>query len=156
MFTGARLSLYALAASLVLQTAIPTSDAQSQRPNGAKIECSEGDQLMPSATILFEALGAIATACLVVLTYLSVKAARHVEWFTGAMERHSDQQRQIAAHKAGIKMIWWDKTMDVAHGYFPHEGAHGEENVLKVIYIGIPPERRKKQPSGWQKFLGER
>jgi hypothetical protein len=47
---------------------------------------------------------------------------------SGAMERHSGQQRQIAAHKAGMKMIWWDKT--VAWNFPLYDCEHEQENLL--------------------------
>ena len=52
-----------------------------------------------------------------------------MEWLSGAMERHSDQQRQIAAHKAGIKMIWWE----VAWDFPPFDCEHKQENLLKEL-----------------------
>jgi hypothetical protein len=96
-------------------------------------------------------LMSVATIFLVVLTFLGVRLTHQLVWFTGAMERHSDQQRQIAAKNAGIEMIWWDKNEPAAGGHFPHEGAHGEVNELKRIYIGIPVEHRKPLPTAWQR-----
>ena len=70
-----------------------------------------------TATAVATVAGAIAAICAVILTYFSVRSARRIEWFTGSMERHSDQQRQLAAKRAGVDLIWWDPTEDDArHG----------------------------------------
>ena len=69
------------------------------------------------------------TGSIVLLTLLNILIMGRLRWLTGAMERHSDQQRQLAARSADppIEMIWWDKTVD---GPFPHEGKHLELNQL--------------------------
>jgi len=112
-----------------------------------------------SGAILFSAeavpvLQLIATLSLVVLAFFARRTTRRIEWFTGAMQRHSDQQRQIAAKQAGLKLIWWDPNE--SSGHFPEGGQHGEEFKLEEITVGLPPHQRKKKPNRWQKFWGAR
>ena len=85
---------------------------------------------------------AILTAVIVLLTILNWKIAARMKWLAGALERHSDQQRQIAAHNAGLEMRWWDPELG---GPFPHEGEHNQVHHMKLLYIGIPPHKRKKK-----------
>ena len=85
----------------------------------------------------------VLTLSVAVMAFVNLTIMRRIVWFTGAMERHSDQQRQIAAHKADIKLRWWDPTI----GPFPPEGRHDQEVTLDVMYIGIPMKRRKYK--GW-------
>jgi len=110
---------------------------------------SASDKVMAFAAVI----GTVATICLVILTYFSARSARRIEWFTGAMERHSDQQRQLAAKRAGVDIIWWDPTEGNANKAFPFEGKHGEKFDLNAIYIGIPPEHRKVRASKWRTRL---
>jgi hypothetical protein len=102
---------------------------------------------------IFGALTTASTALLALLTYLYWRSQRRVEWFTGAMERHSDQQRQIAANEAGLKLIWWDRTHPEANGDFPFEGAHGQEFTPGPIYVGILPQCRFRRPSILQRWI---
>ena len=87
----------------------------------------------------------VLTAAIVILTWLNYWVVRRLKWLTGAMERHSDQQRQLAARDAGIKMLWWDKTIG---GPFPHEGEHKQPVELDTMYIGIPETNRRYR--GWR------
>lgn len=114
-----------------------------------------------SGTIIYSSsaipiLQMVGTFSLVVLAVISVRTARRIEWFTGAMQRHSDQQRQIAARRAKVATIWWDPTKEEAGGHFPEGGKHSEEFFLETIYIGLPPHLREKKPTGWQRFWGAR
>jgi hypothetical protein len=106
--------------------------------------------------VVLTALVAVGTLLLVGLTLLSVRSNRRIEWFTGALERHSDQMRQLAAKQAKVKLIWWDKTEEGAGGKFPFAGKHNQEYELDALHIGIPPEYRKVQPTAWQRFWGAR
>ena len=90
----------------------------------------------------------ILTAAIVGMTILNWQITARMKWLTGALERHSDQQRQIAAHNAGVRMRWWDKEIG---GEFPHEGEHNQVHRLKLLYIGIPPHKRIKK-SWWVRF----
>jgi hypothetical protein len=121
---------------------------------GAMISAAIYFSTEDKAMVVLTACGVIATLLLVVLTFLYVRATHRIEWFTGAMERHSDQMRQIAAKEAKIKMIWWDKTEPEAAGDFPFDGQHGKEHQLDTIHIGIPMRHRYEQSSWWQRFLG--
>ena len=84
----------------------------------------------------------ILTVAIVSLTILNWQIAARMKWLTGALERHSDQQRQIAAHQVGIEMRWWDKNIG---GEFPHTGDHDQVHHLEKLYIGIPLHHRKKR-----------
>ena len=101
-----------------------------------------------AAMVFISAVVAVLTAALATLGYLNLRILRQAQMFTGAMERHSDQMRQLAAKQAGVKLIWWDKTELDAKGQFPFDGEHGKEIHLDKLYIGIPWEHRRKQP-GW-------
>ncbi len=81
------------------------------------------------------------TIAIVFLAIVNWQIAARIKWLTGAMERHSDQQRQIAAHQAGIEMRWWDKERDPDR-QFPHQGGHNQVHYLDRIYIGIPEHLR--------------
>ena len=109
---------------------------------------SDADTAMVFGTLLV----AILTGALAFLTYLNVRIMKSIEWFSGAMERHSDQMRQIAAQNAEIKLIWWDKTQ-APDGRFPFEGRHNEEFKLERIFIGMPIEEREKQPGRLHKWI---
>ena len=85
------------------------------------------------------------TAAIAVFAFTSWRIADRIKWLTGAMERHSDQQRQIAAKQAGIEMFWWDKNQG---GKFPHSGKHGQTHKLERIYIGIPEHLRMRKRGG--------
>ena len=93
----------------------------------------------------------VLTLGIVVIAWESRRIATRVQWLTGAMERHSDQQRQIAAKEAGIQMIWWDPNEG---GRFPHKGKHEHMHRLEKIYIGIPEHLRK--PDRWLPGPGAR
>ena len=86
----------------------------------------------------------VLTFAILVIAWQGRRIANRVQWLTGAMQRHSDQQRQIAAKEAGIEMIWWDPNEG---GRFPHKGEHGHVHHMKKIYIGIPEHLRK--PGRW-------
>ena len=79
------------------------------------------------------------TIGIAVIAWQTRNIANRVQWLTGAMERHSDQQRQIAAKEAGVEMIWWDP---IKGDGFPHKGEHGHVHHMKKIYIGIPEHLR--------------
>ena len=96
----------------------------------------------------------ILTGFLVVIGFTNVRIATRIVLFTGAMERHSDQMRQLTAQDAKVKMIWWDKTKPDAAGKFPFDGEHGKEAKLDVLYIGIPWEYRHKKPGRLARFFG--
>ncbi len=89
------------------------------------------------------------TGSIVFFTLLNILIMRRLRWLTGAMERHSDQQRQLAARNAipPIEMIWWDKTIG---GPFPHEGEHLDPNQLGRMYIGVPEIYRRYR--GWRRI----
>ena len=70
---------------------------------------------------------ALLTAGLLVLTFLNLRIAHRIEWFTGAMERHSDQMRQLEARAQGVEMIWWDKTK--SDNQFPFHGKHAKSTI---------------------------
>ncbi len=82
----------------------------------------------------------VLTLGIVAIAWQSWRIATRMKWLTGAMERHSDQQRQIAAKDAGVEMIWCDPNEG---GRFPHKGEHGHVHHMKKIYIGIPEHLRK-------------
>ena len=88
-------------------------------------------------------MNGVLTLAIVVIAGVNWRIADRVKWLTGAMERHSDQQRQIAAKEAGVEMIWWDKNQ-AEDGTFPHTGEHKQLHRLKRIYIGIPEHRRMR------------
>ena len=90
------------------------------------------------------------TLSIVVLTALNFLIMRRLKWLTGAMERHSDQQRQLAARNAdsSIEMVWWDKTVG---GAFPHEGEHEDPVQLDRMYIGVPESFRRYR--GWRRII---
>ena len=77
------------------------------------------------------------TLSIVVLTALNFLIMRRLKWLTGAMERHSDQQRQLAARSAdpSIKIVWWDKTISI-------EGSAGYGG-------GLPPHEVLQAPRTW-------
>lgn len=108
------------------------------------------------ARLLVDACSVASTFLLAVVTYLLWRSQRRIEWFAGAMERHSDQQRQFAAKNAGVKMIWWNPTKSEGRSKFPFNGEHGKEVKLDEIYIGIPLEYRSTQPSALRRwFFGD-
>ncbi len=82
--------------------------------------------------------------------------AERANWFTGAMESHSDMQLRIAAREAKIKIVWWDKSR---HGKPPSLASikHGEEVNLDTIYLHVPPELRLQRPldSWWHRLVGK-
>ena len=63
------------------------------------------------ALVLVTGVLAVLTGMLAWLGFINLKIARQITWFTGSMERHSDQMRQMKAQDLGIEMIWWDKTV---------------------------------------------
>ena len=95
-------------------------------------------------------LNIVLTGIIATLTLLNFLIVQRLKWLTGAMERHSDQQRQLAARNADppIKMVWWDKTIG---GPFPHEGGHQDLIQLDRMYIGIPEIHRRYR--GWRRII---
>ena len=91
-----------------------------------------------TATVFTTWLVAVLTAALALISYLNLRIMKQVERFTGAMERHSDQMRQLTAKQLKVKLIWWDKTEPDAKGQFPFDGAHDQEIQLDKMHIGIP------------------
>ncbi len=119
--------------------------------------------LMLAATIFFTTTGkaevvlgignVITTGGAALFVYFLWRSQRRIEWFTGAMEAHSDQMRKFEAKKLNIKMIWWDRTI----APIPFTGKHGEEVNFQEIYISLPPELRREQASAlWKRFSGDR
>lgn len=94
----------------------------------------------------------IIAAGIFVLAFFAFKGQRAIEWFTGAMENHSHQQRMIAAKEAGVEIVWWDHS----RGRIPTTGKHGDPFTLERIYIGVPIEDRMEQPSWLAKRFGTR
>ena len=88
----------------------------------------------------------VLTAILVLIAFFNLLMVLQVTWFTGAMERHSDQMRQMKAHELKIPMFWWDKTEKGADDEFPFEGEHDQPLKLEKLYIGIPRGKRRNQP----------
>jgi hypothetical protein len=85
--------------------------------------------------------------------YLLWRSSRSIEWFTGAMESHSDLMLRMEVRAKGVKMVWWDKTIKP----IPFSGKHSEEVTIEEIYISLPPRLRREQPSAWWKrFVGDR
>ncbi|HMB77861.1 MAG TPA: hypothetical protein VKN76_15795 [Kiloniellaceae bacterium] len=114
------------------------------------ISLGSGDKAM----VLVSGALVVLTAGLVWIGYINTRIARQITWFTGAMERHSDQMRQMRAHELGIEMIWWDKTMPDAGGEFPFDGAHHKTAHLDKLYIGVPLWARSKKPGPVTRLLG--
>ena len=96
---------------------------------------------MTDSIAITDVIIAALTAAIAVFAFTGWRIADRVKWLTGAMERHSDQQRQITAKQAGVEMVWWDKNQ-AEDGTFPHTGEHKQVHRLKRIYIGIPEHRR--------------
>ena len=107
-------------------------------------------QLTNWLTVFFAAVIAVETGVMVYANIMANKrteeanerteaANERMNWLTGAMERHSDQQRQIAATAQGIQLIWWDPTIKP----WPFDGKHGESFDLRKIHIGIPTDHRQ-------------
>ena len=92
---------------------------------------------------------------LVLLAGFLFRHNQWMKWFMGAIARHSDQQRQIAASQAGIKMTWWDPSIHMRETgmKWPRPGEHGEENQLTHIHIGIAEHDRKFKPNWWQRHV---
>ena len=101
-----------------------------------------------SQATLTAGINIVLAAAVVLLAFVNWRVAARIKWLTGAMERHSDQQRQIAAKQAGVTMVWWDKTVG---GVFPHEGEHNQVYQLETIYIGVPEAYRINR-RWWQKM----
>ncbi len=95
-------------------------------------------------------LNIVLTGIIATLTLLNIWIMHRLKWLTGAMERHSDQQRQLAARNAipPIEMVWWDKTIG---GPFPHEGEHQDPIQLDKMYIGVPESYRRYH--GWRRII---
>jgi hypothetical protein len=106
------------------------------------------------ALVLVTGVLAVLTGMLAWLGFINLKIARQITWFTGSMERHSDQMRQMKAQDLGIEMIWWDKTVPDAKSTFPLDAEHGETVKLDRLYIGIPVEKRQKRPGRIARWLG--
>ena len=51
-----------------------------------------------------------ATIVIAVFAFLTWKAYKRIEWFTGAYESHSAMSLRLQAKKENIKMLWWDPT----------------------------------------------
>lgn len=90
---------------------------------------------------------AISSVVIAVFTFLVWKVYRRLTWFTGAMERHSDQQRRMVAKQQKIPIVLWDKTI---HDW-PEDGDHGQRDQVKYIAVGVAPGRRRYR--GWRRAL---
>ena len=91
---------------------------------------------------MMELLVAMGTLVIAVFTGLVWKINKRMEWLTGAMESHSDIMLRLEAHKQGIPMELWDKSVDP----FPRQYGHKEPYKLEKIYIGVHPALRKEPP----------
>ena len=102
-----------------------------------------GAQATNEWMVVFTGIIAIATIVMIVSTSManarSHAANERLNWLTGAMERHSDQQRQLAAMERGMKLIWWDPTI----APWPFDGEHGQPIKADEMYIGIPTDHRQ-------------
>ena len=81
---------------------------------------------------------AIATVVIAILSRSLWQSNKRVEWFTGALESHSEIQLAIAAKEAGMEVIWWDPNI----AKVPTVRKHGEPRDLTRIYIYLPPNER--------------
>jgi hypothetical protein len=92
------------------------------------------------------------TVIIAALTFLILRVYLQMEWLSGAMETHSDLMLRIEArrgiHNEPIKLLWWDPTIAKP----PRQIAHGQEVDLSTIYIYLPVELRRNNPSAWQKL----
>lgn len=90
----------------------------------------------------------VLTLIVAIFTFLVWKSYYRTEFFTGAMETHSDLMLQIEARRGimgePIKLVYWDPTIDK----FPKKKQHGQEVDLSVIYIGLPLSMRRNKPTG--------
>lgn len=93
---------------------------------------------------------------LLVLTFFIYRLNKRLTWFTGAMERHSDQNRRMNAIAGKIPVIYWDNTIHP----WPDCGQHGERDYVSYITVGVAPGGRKyrgfRRLLKWlDKFLGK-
>jgi len=89
------------------------------------------------------------TLVIAFFTFLVWKSYYRIEWFTGAMETHSNVMLQIEARRGingePIKLVYWDPTIEK----FPkkEQQKDGQEVDLSVLYIGLPIEMRRNKPT---------
>lgn len=88
--------------------------------------------------VISASISAISTVVIAFLSYLLWRSGKRVEWFTGAMESHSEIQLAIAAKEAGIEVIWWDPTLEKN----PTDRKHGEHRDISRVYFFLPPDER--------------
>ena len=101
---------------------------------------------------VFPGLNLLTTVVIAFFGFLVWKAYVNIEWFTGSMETHTDITLRIAAkqgvHAEPIRLLWWDPTL----GETPSKKEHGKEADLSTVYIFLPPERRQKKATRWEKI----
>lgn len=104
----------------------------------------EGAQMNPTDWLMV-----CLTFVIAVFTILVWRVYARIALFTGAMESHSTMMLRIEAKKNGIPVTWWDPTLNgpCTKSWPQLQGEHGKEAVLEQIYIGVPVERRKYQPT---------
>lgn len=94
----------------------------------------------------------ILTLVIACFTYLVWKVYERIAWLTGAMETHSDLMLRIEALRgingAPIKLLWWDPTIQKV----PTKKEHGQEIDLSTIYMYLPLEMRRNNPTSSQKL----
>ena len=87
------------------------------------------------------------TLVIAVFTFLVWRVYERMAWLTGAMETHSDLQLRIEAlrgiHGKPIRLVWWDTTFKDT----PTKKEHGQEIDLSTIYISLPREMRRNNPT---------
>ncbi len=84
------------------------------------------------------AASAFATVAIAVFSWMLWRSNKRIEWFTGAMQTHSEIQLAIAAKAAKMEVIWWDPTLEKV----PTVRKHGEPRDLSHVYIFVPPNER--------------
>ena len=92
------------------------------------------------------------TIVIAFFTFLVWKVYERISWLTGAMETHSDLMLRIEARRGvngqPVRLVWWDPTIAIV----PTKKEHGEEVDLSTIYIYLPLEMRRNNPTRLQRF----
>jgi hypothetical protein len=68
-------------------------------------------------------------------------SANRLNFLIGSIESHSTLHLRMAAKAAGVKVIWWDPTIEPP----PFPFTHGDVDKLEEIRSFLPLDRRQGQ-----------
>ena len=102
--------------------------------------------------IVVSAIGLVVSVAIGLLTFMTWRVYKRMEWLYGALESHSMLMVRFAAREKGVPAVWWDP--DVAEPPTAAQRSHGGPAELQTIYLYLPQRERSgwRTANRWQRF----